>query len=562
MRYAFTKDFDGNSAFELALSWAMQHSVSADGGRTACAEAVVVFTVPAYKNQIDALLAADTSHTHSGVRPDIVCRNSWTNADVASEIAAACARFKADYAVYAWADCPFLNASLTKELLSLHTTYKAEYTFADGFAYGLAPEVIDKGAAGIIATLGKESQKTAGSKPAGRDALFAIMSGDINSFEIETHIADKDYRMLRLSFDCGSKATALGCTRLYAALKDSALGAQDGADAPFVPQSVAFVDEYALSDLAASRADVLQTLPAFYNVQIASRYKHQYVYSPYPLLCAAREKQGCEALSDMPFERFSALVAAIASTSENAVVSLSLYGEPLLHPRFVDCVAEVLRYPQLSVFIETDGTLVTESLAERLAALGGGSSADARIMWCVLLDAADAPLYAYMHGISDAAAAASDFAAAHEAVALLSRYFPHNVYPQLTRMKANESQLEAFYRYWKKNDGPSLGELIIQKYDHCCKSLPDEKSADLSPVERFPCWHLRRDLCVLADGSVLPCRSALTATPVGNVFDESIETVWSRFSPAVQKQIEGVYDGVSGEPNACKVCDEYYTFNF
>ena len=463
----------------------------------------------------------------------ILEQESWTNADIAAAISQACARRKAPYAVFAWADCPFLNLSLTGELVRILTEYKAEYSFADGFAYGLGPEVIDGGTAGIIATLGKDSQKAAGSRRAERDALFAIMSGDINSFEIETHIADKDYRLLRLSFDCGSKATALGCSRLYQAAKAG---------------GVDMADLYALSDLAEKSAPVLQTLPAFFNVQIAGSYKHRYAYVPEDL----------PSPSDMDADSFSALVKDLASVNPRAVVSLSLFGEPLLHPRFADCVEQVLGYPELSLFIETDGTLVTPELAARLSALDGGRGAE-RMTWCLLLDAVDGAMYGAVHGISDGDRAAADFAAACRGVEVLASCFPHHVYPQFTRMKANEAQLETFYRYWKKSDSPSQGELIIQKYDRFCGKLPDAKSADLSPLNRFPCWHLRRDLCILSDGSVPFCRSAAfsgSCDKAGNVLKEGVEAVWERFRGPLEEQIQQSYNEM------CKVCDEYYTFNF
>ncbi|MCR5724765.1 MAG: spiro-SPASM protein [Treponema sp.] len=528
MTHAFEPIFDGKTAFDCACFWAQTVSENA-GDKNA---GVSVFTVPEYKERIEAAFGAK--------KTDVVVREQWTNAAVAREISAACTRHDARCAVFAWADSPFLNAALTEELIRIQTEYKAEYSFADGFAYGLAPEVIDRGCAGIVAALGEDSQKTAGEKPASRDALFSIMSGDINSFEIETHIADKDYRLLRFSFECGSKASALGCKRLYESAKKGKLLSKI-TDAPSC-------NVYTLSDLAEKDVSVLKTLPAFYNVQLSGSYSHALVYAPIPALPSAQ---------NMDIGAFSALVKDIAQTSERAVVSLSLFGEPLLHPQFADAVSEVLRYPGLTVFVETDGVLVTEELASRIAA--SCPDAEKRVIWCVLLDAQTAPVYGAVHGIGDGEKAAADFAAAQAAVAVLAAHFPHAVYPQFTRMKVNEPELEAFYRYWKKADSPSRGELIIQKYDRFCGLLPDAKSADLSPLERMPCWHLRRDFCVLSDGTVPFCRSAACATgcaSAGNVLQEGIQTVWERFNTPLEAHISQSYNEV------CKVCDEYYTFNF
>ncbi len=516
MSHAFDSSFDGKSAFDRALLWAESLSGSVK---------TLVFTDDANRASVEK--AADSKEHVSFVQ-----RSDWTCALLAKEISAACSAYKADYAVFAWADCPFLNLPLTRELMQTHAKYLAEYTFADGYPYGLAPEVIDAGAAGIIATLGEGLQKAAGEKPVSRDALFSIMSGDINSFEIETVIAPKDYRMLRLDFSCGDKINFLSCASLFAAAQGKV--ALDSAD----------FDASSLADLAEEDVSVLQTLPAFYNIQIAGKYQHNLVYTPYAALA---EKQP---LSDMSLADFQKIISEAAAFSEKAVISLSAFGEPLLHPHFADFVKEVLSYQGLSLFIETDGTLVTQEILSQL------SEVDAkRITWCLLLDAMESSLYAKLHSCQE-----SDFARAVAAVGLLAQKFPRQVYPQMTRMKANESQLEPFYRYWKDASHESGGQLIIQKYNNFCGRLSDEKSADLSPLVRNPCWHLRRDMVILADGSVPLCLCQAFLSSVGNVCEEGIEAVWKRFAEPLAAHLKKDF---SAAPVAkCKECDEYYTFNF
>ena len=528
MTHALENIFDGKNAFDLAVQWA--YAVAENG--------IVLLTTPSGSEKLCS----------GATEMDVVTQASWTNASVAAEIAAACTRHNADFAVFAWADCPLLSLSLTKELIHILTAYKAEYSFADGFPYGFAPEVIDKGACSILASLAAGSQKQVGSRAASRDALFSIMSGDINSFEIETHLSDKDYRLLRLSFDCSLPQTALATRRAYENAKKAALISDTA--------SLLSLDVYAFSDLAEKNGEILQTLPAFYNIQLSGKELHALSYVP----------RGAGAKEDMPFSSFKALAADIARTSENAVVSLSLFGEPLLHPDFVACVKELLSYTSLTVFIETCGTLVTESLAKELAdacaEAGAAGFAQSRIIWCVLLDACTPALYAKMHNLTDSKKAEADFALATQAVAVLEAYFPHAVYPQLVRTKQNECELEAFYRFWKKSDSASAGDLIIQKYDRFCALLPDEKSADLSPVKRNPCWHLRRDFCILSDGSVPLCKSLapFVATDAGvckgNALTEGIAAVWERFKAPLASHIHEQYE------QKCQVCDEYYTFNF
>ncbi|HOV39774.1 MAG TPA: SPASM domain-containing protein, partial [Spirochaetales bacterium] len=74
---------------------------------------------------------------------------------------------------------------------------------------------------------------------------------------------------------------------------------------------------------------------------------------------------------------------------------------------------------------------------------------------------------------------------------------------------------------------------------------------------RFPCWHLKRDLYVLLDGSVPLCREDIKKTFIGgNLFQEGIETIWKRMDAVYREHIEGKYRPL------CEKCDEYYTYNF
>ncbi|MBQ3670360.1 MAG: spiro-SPASM protein [Treponema sp.] len=506
--FAFDKCFGGSSAFDRALAWAQKH-----GDRT---------FVLASENPALDFAAAEKSPSVQLVRKPF-----WTNADVASEISALCRKNDAPFALFSWADTPFLSGGITEELVREHTECLSEYTFADGFPYGIAPEVIDAGTAGIVAALAADTQKSVGERIASRDGLFSIMKGDINAFEIETLIADKDYRLLRLEFECTTKINFLACRNLY-----DSFCAQNGAD------SIDVADVYRLCNLAEKKVSVQKTVPAFYNVQITKRTRHNIVYNPQsPLLFGD---------GDMTLEDFRKLVGKISAFSGKAVVSLSCFGEPLLHADFAAFANEVLAHDGLSLLVETDGIGVDGNVLDSI----DKERAQGRIDWIVLLDAAESALYAKIHGCPE-----SDFSRAVNAVPLLESRFPGHVWPQFVRMKMNEHELEGFYRFWKEKENPSGGNLIIQKYDHFCALLGDEKVADLSPLNRIPCWHLKRDMTILCDGTVPICRDQFD-TRAGNAFEEELGDIWKRNDANLELHLAGGY------PDKCKVCDEYYTFVF
>ena len=150
---------------------------------------------------------------------------------------------------------------------------------------------------------------------------------------------------------------------------------------------------------------------------------------------------------------------------------------------------------------------------------------------------------------------------AQDAVSLLQTALPGSVYPQFVRMNENENELEAFYRYWNEKSNPSGGNLIIQKYDDFAGSLPPCKPADLSPLERDPCWHLRRDFTVLFNGDVPVCHTCWKDNIIGNAFTQKLEEIWHKTDELLGNHINKNYC-CAGKCANCEKCDEWYTFNF
>ncbi len=505
----FDKNFGEKSAFDLVLDWAGKNG-----------EKIVLLS--------DSLSAKKISDEASfkEKKCELVQKDSWSNSDVAHAVSESCSKNSADFALLSFADMPFLNDYLTKELINIHTKYSAEYSFADGYPLGLTPEVIDKGCASIIAALCDDVQKEIGSLPFSRDGIFSIMKTDINSFEIETMLSDEDYRMLRLEFSCADKINFEACKNAFRIKKDG--------------EKIGLAFAKSDTDDLFADSSLIKTVPSFYNVQISGKSSHASVYNP-----------RIPVAPDMKLEDFRSLVEKISAFSEKAVVSLSCFGEPLLHPDFAAFVDAVVSHKKLSLLIETDGTLVTQGLADSISEIlaKNGRGTDC-INWIICLDAMEKSLYAKLHSCPE-----TDFEKAVASVGILNQKFSGHVYPQMIRMKANECELEAFYRFWKEKTSPSGGQLIIQKYNNFCGKLSDEKSADLSPLERNPCWHIRRDMVVLSDGSVPLCRQCYDA-PLGNCMEEGLDAIWKKFDEVLENHMNKIYS------DTCRTCDEFYTFNF
>ena len=190
----------------------------------------------------------------------------------------------------------------------------------------------------------------------------------------------------------------------------------------------------------------------------------------------------------------------------------------------------------------------------------------AALSWIVSLDSANEERYRQLHG--------DGFNEAVNLVKILLPLFPNNVYVQALRCKGEEDDIEAFYRFWHTTGA----QVIIQKHDNFCGTLPLLRAGDISPVVRMPCWHIMRDMPVYLDGTVFPCREggALRGAPpaaggsgeaegfaargapppLGNVFEDSLERIWQRGEVLYSEHCKKNYN------QFCVNCDEYYTFNF
>jgi spiro-SPASM protein len=506
---AFESGFGGQSAFERALL----RGAAFPGVQEVC----LLVTDGAALPSFPAL----------PVPLRLVRRAAWDNKTMLEAVAGASAGF--DLCYYAWADCPFLDPGLAGAVAERHLRYPADYSYADGYAYGFAPEVLAPGTAAILRALldtcDKDKEEKLGAAKVSRDAVFLVLQKDINSFDIETEVAGIDHRPYRLSLAADSKRNLLLCKRFFDEGIDQA---EDG---------LLFTER-----IIREKPELLRTLPAFFPVQVTDRCPRGETASCgiCPFADAVQKNKGQEMAED----DFVRLLDRIAAFAGDAVIDLSLWGETALHPKRGAFVEAVLARPALSLVIETAVTNWDEAEIAAYARAASGA----------------APRLNGMAPLSWIVSAESPSVENPEPRSVFQQYFPADSYHQMVRVKGNEDAVEVFYRYWQGKNA----RVIIQKYDRFCGALPDRVTADLSPVRRRPCWHLMRDFPVMLDGSVPTCREDTArfasggsgSAVLGNAFAEPLETLWERNAALYREQCGGVYAGL------CGLCDEWYTYNF
>jgi spiro-SPASM protein len=462
---------------------------------------------------------------------EIVTRLSWTRTSLLEEISRL--SVGRDFTYFAWADCPLLDPALAGVMAERHQCYKAEYSYADGWPYGLAPEILGPGIAGILAKL---SDSTGSDGPVERDALFQVIQKDINAFDIETEISPVDLRPYRISLTADSKRNLLLLSRVMKELRQSSSsGRISAAD---------------IEKLISEKPALLRTLPAFFNIQVLGACPQACSICPWPSFGGSVPVT--ERKDFMPKAAFGELLDKIAEFAGDAVIDLSLWGELSLHPEHYVLIEMLLARPALSLVIETSGIGWKAGELKALAALQAAPRKNhmAPLSWIVSLDAFDPERYKELRG--------PGFSEAQDCAKTLLSLFPNDAYVQAVRQKGAEDDIEKFYRFWK---GDNSKQIIIQKYDDFAGSLPKLQAADLSPVKRRPCWHIQRDMNILLDGRVPSCREDLAvrkgnAEIWGNAFSDDLSLIWEKGAALYDKHCKAEY------PKICALCDEYYTYNF
>ena len=490
---------------------------------------------------------------------ETIFKSSWTPKNLLEELSVLARGF--DFLYFSWADCPFLDPALASSLADRHIRYAAEYSYADGWPYGIAPELLSVAAAPILA-------KMAGDGPVERDTLFEIIKKDINSFDIETEISPSDLRQYRLSLCADSKRNLILLRRFIEAGFSSACDAER---------------------IITEKPELLRTLPAFYSIQVSGACPQACSLCPWPVY-GGGEGPVSTRKDFMPSSAFALLLDKIIEFSGDAVIDLSLWGELSLHGEKMELIQMVLDRPPLSLVAETSGigwkNEELEALAAAAAAAAPRENRMAPLSWIVSLDACDPERYKEVRG--------AGFSEARSCARKLLSLFPDDAYVQAVRVKGYEDDIEHFYRFWKeeglnsglsgtgnyplagmKTEGNGAGSggksgrrsesshIIIQKYDDFAGALPKLQATDLSPVKRKPCWHIMRDMYILLDGRVPACREDLACLkgmpcmPLwGNALGEEFSVIWERGLALYKEHCKGEYKEICGN------CDEWYTYNF
>lgn len=436
---------------------------------------------------------------------------------------------EAEHLIWLDGDAPFVSIKLAIYLDQLHRRSWCDYTFADGFPVGYAPQCVRRETVGVLATLAGNRGLTWN-----RSLLFDALSIDINAFDIETEAASEDYSLLRASLTADMRANYLLCRRLVERDVTPSGSAGLRTDVVFDPFSERFPEEEdeILQTLLADPT-ILRTAPRYYQLQLTERLTQRPSYTPW----AAETRE--EPPRDLRGESLTHILREIVQETPEATIAIGYRGEPGLHNDLPGIVDIFQKYPDFDLYLETSGVGWTET---NMAALDRWQALNAII---VELDAFKTDTYRALRG--------EGFEEALGFIEHVRVVHPDKIYVQATRMADNEWELQEFFTYWSSVEGV---QPLIQKYNNFAGRLPDRRVADLAPLNRVPCRHLERDMVILVDGSVPRCHQDIDRVAVrGSILEERLWAIWERGDGDYRAHIAKAY------PELCGDCDEYYTIN-
>lgn len=222
-------------------------------------------------------------------------------------------------------------------------------------------------------------------------------------------------------------------------------------------------------------------------------------------------------------------------------IVLGGFGEPCLHPKFVEICRMLRESPAAAIAVRTSG-LVGDAIVE--AAL---FETPVDVVE-VTLDAARPETYARVHGLD-----------AYEAVmARLERWMKRRIdsrhvrpliFPSFIKAKETLDDMEDFFDGWHRR----LGMAVVTGSSHYAGQLPDRSVTPMAPPGRGPCRRVFSRAMILADGRITTCDQDFAGRQaMGNILEQPPAELWCG------EGIEQVRRHCVGQQPLCPGCDEWH----
>lgn len=403
-----------------------------------------------------------------------------------------------------YAESPFLDVSIIKEMIDLHLNYLAEFTYSENLPPGFSAEIVSQE---LIAAIPDVHEKTL--------PLSQVIKSNLNHFDIEIYYKDPDVRDNRISF-------------LSSRTRDARIMEHIHRTGSAIP---AYRD---VKGIIENHPEVLYRGPSYLEIELTGRCDLECIFCYRNFL---KKHHG-----DMNKDLVSLILEQMKSFSLPYTICFGGSGEPMMHANFYEILTIAAKDPLVeAIIIETNGLYADANYRTHLTNAGD------KIRTIININGVNQETYTALHG-------KDYFDRVYNNVKELSEAAVGRLYLQIMKIKETESYLDGYYDFWEKLKVP----IILQKQNIFLGRIADRRYSDLSPLVRVPCWHLQRDLYVTANGTVTFCKQDVDGDCVQYPLAAlTLSDIWEK------KKQDFINDYRKQYPAApdCASCDEWYTFN-
>ncbi|HPP04849.1 MAG TPA: spiro-SPASM protein [Spirochaetota bacterium] len=396
------------------------------------------------------------------------------------------------------AGSPFYDYEFINKMIERHTKYFADYTYCIGYPEGLVPTIIKKDALKEFLSLADSVDVLT------PNYLFDILSKDINSFDIETFLSDIDLRIYRIKFGENDRGERLLTEKIFNSLKN---------------KKVEEITQYLINNL-----DKIYTIPYMIELELNNKLPVKPIYYP----------ENIYSDNELNIDFVKKILEEIKNINPKINLVLGGFSEPFNYKE----IFEILKFTyklNITTIVETFGYTIDEKFINDII------EANSNVIIVVKLDA-------YTEATYNKINYGGDFNRVKKSYSLLKNS-SLKVYKQVTRMLENETEIEMFIKNKEADD------LIIRKYSTFCNTIQDRKVVDLTPLERIPCFHLRREIFINSNKNLMLCYYC--------IIQKLLDLEDSTITEAIKKlELEYIENANKNYRECCKKCDDYYIFNF
>lgn len=415
------------------------------------------------------------------------------------------AKTDADHIVKIFCDSPFLDGQLIKEMLQTQAEYFAEFTYSENLPSGFSCEIVSRS---LADSLPATEEKTL--------PLTQVVKANINKFDVELFYKAPDIRTNRINF----RSKDLRDKKIMEALAGIAKGV------PAYEQTAAIISEH---------PEALYIAPSYVELELTGECSLNCIFCP---------RKAANLRDDMQPSLFDKILRDMQAFSLPYTICLGGMGEPLAHADALNIIQTAIEDKLVErLIVETNGINITDEYIKL--------AADGKLVTIVNINGIDAGTYKTLHGEDRFAKVTENIFNLKQALGDTSS----RLYVQIMKINETESFLDSYYDFWESKKIP----IILQKQNTWLGLTEDRRYSDLTPLERTSCWHLQRDLFILANGDVAFCKQDIQGLcTAGSLVSKTLAEI---YASKLDDFIRNTKADYPAKPN-CAVCDEWYTFNF